>query len=460
MPAVDLFMQRRRFVFVEQNSSREVHSVFGSVIDQSNVQPVTVCIDSLSAVDLTDQDFLFLVLPQPGSWISHIQRIKSKLTRLPIAAIVQDISPSDIGFLSEANIRDIIVLPIAPEGLKERLNGILTNSELSGIVKLEEELFLKFGMDMIAGEAECFVPVVRQIPVAGCSDAPVLIYGETGTGKELFARAIHYLGHRSSKPFIPVNCGAIPESLFENELFGHRRGAYTGASADELGLISEAEGGTLFLDEINTLSNSSQVKLLRFLEDKTYRALGSSKYIQSNLRIISATNVDMDAAVKTKEFRQDLLYRINVLSIQIPSLRDRSGDVPILARHFLKKHEKISRRGPMFFSEEALRKLSKFSWPGNVRELENVVEKLMVMSNSNIIRPDEIQLPGKETSVEGRSFREERERVIRDFEVGYLRKILDENQWNVTRAAQQAHVDRRSFQRLLRKYDLAGAGIT
>ncbi len=453
------FMQRQRFVFVEQDLTGEVPSVFTSVLEHFNVQVTKVCIDSLPSTDLTDQDFLFFVLPQPKASIAHIKSIRGKLKRLPIAAVVQEINPAEIAFISDADIHDIIVLPLTPDELKERLNETMINRDLSDIKRLEHELFIKLGMDMVVGEAKCFIPVVRQIPVAGCSDAPVLIYGETGTGKELFARAIHYLGHRSSKPFVPVNCGAIPENLFENELFGHRRGAYTGASADEAGLISEAEGGTLFLDEINTLSNSSQVKLLRFLEDKTYRALGSSKYVQGNVRIISATNVDLNEAVGAKEFRQDLLYRINVISLQIPPLRDRSGDVPVLARHFLKKHEKSSHRGPVFFSDEALLKLSSFSWPGNVRELENVVEKLMVMSNSNVIRPEEILLPGNETSVETWPFREARERVIRNFEVDYLKRILVQNKWNVTRAAQQAHVDRRSFQRLLRKYDLASAGI-
>src|SRR4051812_13996575 len=224
------------------------------------------------------------------------------------------------------------------------------------------------------GESPAFLKTAGKIPPLAHARAPVVILGETGTGKELFARAIHYQGPRHGKPFIPVNCGALPDHLFENELFGHVKGAFTDASSNQNGLIMEAAGGTLFLDEVATLSQPAQIKLLRFLQDGECRLLGSARSMIVDVRIVAATNADLKTKVAEKVFREDLYHRLNVLSLNIPPLRERGGDVALLATHFL-DHYSREQQGvkPARFSSGAIEKLMCYSWPGNVRELEAVV---------------------------------------------------------------------------------------
>ena len=214
----------------------------------------------------------------------------------------------------------------------------------------------------------------------------MLVLGETGTGKEVVGRAIHYLSPRAGKPFVPVNCGAIPVELVENELFGHERGAFTGATGSRDGLIQEAEQGTLFLDEVNALPLMAQVKLLRFLQSKEYRALGSTKSMQGDVRIIAASNADLEAEVAAGTMRRDLYYRLNVVPIVLPPLRTRSTDIILLARHFLAQYAAKLNSPAVAFSPEAERKLLLYSWPGNVRELEHVIERVVVFCTGKIIQ--------------------------------------------------------------------------
>src|SRR5262245_39266244 len=245
----------------------------------------------------------------------------------------------------------------------------------------------------IVGESPSFLRVIEQIPLLADCQATVLISGETGSGKEVMARAIHYQSPRSGKPFIPVNCGALPDHLFENELFGHAKGAYTDASSAQQGLIAEAEKGTLFLDEVDALSQSGQVKLLRFLQNGEYRALGSSRSLTANVRVIAATNADLLERVKAKLFREDLYYRLNALSVTIPPLRERTEDIVHLSNHFLTlyaKERNTERRG---ISGDALRKLMAYEWPGNVRELEGVVLSALVLTPSGTLQAKDINLP-------------------------------------------------------------------
>ncbi|KAA0242848.1 MAG: sigma-54-dependent Fis family transcriptional regulator [Candidatus Brocadia sp. AMX2] len=232
--------------------------------------------------------------------------------------------------------------------------------------------------------------MIEKIPSLAWSDATVMIYGETGTGKELIARAIHYNSHRHGKPFIPVNCGALPDHLIENELFGHAKGAFTDASTAEKGLIAEAEGGALFLDEVDTLSSSAQIKLLRFLQDKEYRHLGSSKSRGADVRVIAATNSNLWYLVETKRFREDLYYRLNVLSVTLPPLRERVSDIPLLAAHFLTRYAKQNRRGLLHLSGDAMQKLIHYPWSGNVRELEGVIQRAAVLCASSVLEPEDI----------------------------------------------------------------------
>lgn len=313
-----------------------------------------------------------------------------------------------------------------------------------------------FRVKGLVGESKDFLKTIEKIPILASSDATVLILGETGTGKELFARAIHYHGPRSGGPFIPVNCGALPEHLFENELFGHAKGAFTDAGAEQRGLLREAEGGTLFLDEVDALSPSAQIKLLRFLQDREYRPLGSSKSLRANVRILVATNRDVRRLVQEKLFRDDLYYRINALSLVLPPLRHRLEDIPALAKYFIARAERESGRVALQISSMALRKLAGHSWPGNARELETIIQRAATFCTSQTVDVEDIDLPGHEHSevLMECSLRNAKRQAVDQFERTYLINLLTVHHGNVSQAAKSACKERRAFQRLLRKHDL------
>lgn len=310
-------------------------------------------------------------------------------------------------------------------------------------------------LESLVGESECMLRLFEKIaPLSQCNEA-VLICGETGTGKEVVARAIHYRGLQQGKPFIPVNCGALPEHLFENELFGHARGAFTDASSAEKGLIAEAEGGTLFLDEVDSLTLAGQVKLLRFLENGEYRPLGSSQTRVARVRIIAATNADLRQRVKHRLFREDLYYRLNALTVSIPPLRERVEDIIHLARHFLARHAREQERVTREISSGALRKLMAYSWPGNVRELEGVILRALVLTSSRVLQSEDIDLPVDcPEEPEKTSLRQAKMSTIQAFERSYLTDLLATHRGNITQAAKAAGKARRTLQRLLRKYSL------
>ena len=316
---------------------------------------------------------------------------------------------------------------------------------------LDEQLAFK----QLIGKSVLFLEEIKKIPVIARCNSSVLISGETGTGKEVCAQNVHYLSPRAGAAFVPVNCGAIPVELAENELFGHKRGAFTGAAATKPGLIREAEGGTLFLDEVDSLPALVQVKLLRFLQEKTYRPLGSTKETQADVRIIAATGMDAEEAVKSRRLRQDLYYRLNVISLKLPPLRDRREDIPLLARHFLRKYVAELHKETEEFSPKALQKLIFYDWPGNVRELEHVIERAVVLSDRKIIREIDISLPQLDRKSESdESFKEAKERIVRQFERSYIQKLLLIHEGNISKAARAAKKHRRAFFQLIRKHEI------
>jgi DNA-binding NtrC family response regulator len=351
---------------------------------------------------------------------------------------------------------DFLSCPFSETDISLRIKRLLHRKTPTVAPLQAREIKQKLHLESLVGESECFLRVVEKIPPLAHSDATVVISGETGTGKELFARATHYHSPRQGKPFIPVNCGALPDHLFENELFGHARGAFTDAASAEKGLIAEAEGGTLFLDEIDTLSPSAQVKLLRFLQNGEYRPLGCSKSIVADVRIIAATNSDLRQRVALRLFREDLYYRLNALSLSIPPLRDRIADIGLLSSHFLAQYARQYSRESSDFSSEALQKMMVYAWPGNVRELEGVIQRAIILTSTSIIQAEDIDLPSASKPERGGSdlFREAKNRAIEQFERTYLISLLTAHQGNITRAAKSAGKERRSFQRLLRKYRL------
>jgi DNA-binding NtrC family response regulator len=287
------------------------------------------------------------------------------------------------------------------------------------------------------------------------TDATGLLVGETGTGKELFARAIHYLSSRKPGPFVPVNCGAVPDHLFENELFGHVRGAYTDARSNERGLLAYAENGTLFLDEVDALSASAQVKILRVLQEREYRPVGSAHTVAANIRFVAATNSHLQQRVESHQFREDLYFRLNVLSLRIPPLRERLEDMPALTAHYVREYASAHKRPVIGFDHSVVERLHSYHWPGNVRELQAVIQRAVLTARSSTLRAADLDLPdGIATPGAHLTMKAAKEVAVRHCERNYLSAVLSRCEGNVTQAAKLAGKERRSFQRLLRKYSI------
>jgi len=402
-------------------------------------------------------DLLLLCLrgESPGETERMLQDIlRQRLETTLILALENPGDHATAGWL-DARVADFVVAPFRECDLLPRLRRLrrTDGNERAGETAARE-LKARLGLEQLIGESPELLAVIRQIPkFVGC-DATVLLNGETGTGKEMFARAIHYLSSRAANPFIPVNCGAIPADLVENELFGHEPGAFTGAAAAASGLIAEAEGGTLFLDEIDTLPLVTQVKLLRFLQDHVYRPLGARKLCGANIRVVAASNAKLESAVRAGKFRADLFYRINVLSLSLPPLRERRQDIPLLARHFTSECAREMKLPAREISPAAMQKLMSYHWPGNVRELQNMVQRAVVLVDDNVIRPMDFDLPGEAAMLEAKSFKALKARVVEDFERSYLQQLLTAHDGNITQAARAADKNRRALWELLRKYQI------
>lgn len=303
--------------------------------------------------------------------------------------------------------------------------------------------------DVIIGASPAIERVLELLAVAAGSDITVLIQGESGTGKELVARAIHYTGQRASHPFITINCGAIPETLMEDELFGHVRGAYTDAHCDKKGVFEESDGGTLFFDEIGELYPSSQVKLLRVFQEREIRRLGETRNRQVDVRIIAATNKDLEQEIGRQRFREDLFHRINVMPIQLPPLRERLDDLPLLVDHFVRESNRELRRSIKGLTSRAHELLRDYSWPGNVRELDNRLKRAMVMARGEWIDADELAPFPATTSDENLpAFREAKA----TFEKDYVVRALRITRGNVAAAARLAAKDRKDFYDLMKRH--------
>jgi DNA-binding NtrC family response regulator len=311
--------------------------------------------------------------------------------------------------------------------------------------------------DVIIGSSAWTKELYERISMVAPTDVTVSITGESGTGKELVARTLHNLSPRYERPFVVVNCGAIPEALLEDELFGHVKGAFTDASRDREGLFAAADGGTLFLDEIGEMPPLLQVKLLRVLQSQEFRRIGDDRDIRVDVRVITATNRDLEKAVQSGAFRQDLYYRINVFPLNMPPLRERRDDIPLLAHHFLLKHrDKVGKRVEGF-TPPAMERLMTYHWPGNVRELENKVHHALVLAQGDRIRPEEIQLdvttgPASAPIDVSRPFRDMKREIVENFEREYTRELLRRHQGNLAAAARQARMDRKNLWALVKKY--------
>lgn len=370
---------------------------------------------------------------------------------LESSKIAVDADEAELDELLGQGVADFLLAPLRDSDELARVRRLL--NRIAQEQQAREALTEKLGLQQLIGESPAFVEETKKIPVLARSDTSVLISGETGTGKEMVARAIHYLSPRAGKSFVPVNCGAIPVELLENELFGHKSGAFTGAAGARDGLIREAEQGTIFLDEINCLPLLAQVKLLRFLQNKEYRPLGSTRVLTGDVRIIAASNANLETEVAAGTLRRDLYYRLNVVPIVLPPLRARSQDIILLARHFLAQYAAKANSPASSFSAAAERKLLLYDWPGNVRELEHVIERVVVLCTEEIIQEDDIILPGQ-ADVTRMSFQELKANMISQFESNYLQNVLTACRGNITKAAQVAQKERRTFWALVRKHNI------
>jgi DNA-binding NtrC family response regulator len=313
----------------------------------------------------------------------------------------------------------------------------------------------------LVGESAAFLEALALIRKVSVSDAPVLIQGETGTGKELAARAIHYLGSRRDAPFIPVNCGAVPDSLVEDEFFGHARGAFTDARDPRAGVIEQAEGGTLFLDELEALSPRGQVVLLRFLQDSVYRPVGGSTARRANVRVLGSSNADLAACVRQGTYRSDLLYRLSVLSLNLPPLRERPRDAVLLARRFIAKYAVQYATANRELDAASLRYLSLHDWPGNVRELENLVHRAMVVCDGPLLS---LSAAGGDVpplangigacALPNQQFRQAKARAIAQFERAYVTDLLRRTRGNISLAARLCGKERSRLGKLVKKHGL------
>ncbi|WP_380183625.1 two-component system response regulator GlrR [Kalamiella sp. sgz302252] len=304
--------------------------------------------------------------------------------------------------------------------------------------------------ESIVTRSPVMLRLLEQARMVAQSDVSVLINGQSGTGKEILAQAIHAASPRAGKAFIAINCGALPEQLLESELFGHAKGAFTGAVSQREGLFQAAEGGTLFLDEIGDMPQALQVKLLRVLQERKVRPLGSNRDLDINVRIISATHRDLPKAMEKKEFREDLYYRLNVVTLRIPALHERAEDIPLLANHLLKQAAERHKPFVRSFSTDAMKRLIAASWPGNVRQLVNVIEQCVALSSAPVIGEALVEqaLTGENTALP--TFAEARNQ----FELNYLRKLLQMTKGNVTHAARLAGRNRTEFYKLLSRHEL------
>ena len=393
-----------------------------------------------------------------------LSQIRSKWPNLPVV-IMSNHGTLDVAVrLMKEGATDFITKPLQANTTLPRIRQAIERAKLEReVVDLRTQLRnAKQLTHPLIGEAPAFRHVLDRLPLAARSNAPVLVGGETGTGKELIARALHEQSERNTGPFVAVNCGALPEALLESELFGHVKGAFTDAKSNKKGLVAEASDGTLFLDEIGDMPVPLQVKLLRFLQDSEIRPVGSNQAQKVNVRIIAATHRNLKEACTKGTFREDLYYRLNVVSLKLPSLHQRFVDLPLLADFILDKHTQDTSRAGLRLSVSATKKLMNYTWPGNIRELENVLHRAIIFSTGATIEPQAIEFdsPSPSSAVLGPDvdletpLTDAKEALISSFESSYIEAAIAASAGNISQAARRAGRDRKAFADLVRRYNI------
>jgi DNA-binding NtrC family response regulator len=406
--------------------------------------------EALEKLETYPFQLLFVDIKMPGmNGIELLEKVKEEYPDTLVIIITAYGSIESAVKAMRIGATDYLLKPFKPDQISLVMERISVQKKLVSqynYLKGRLEKITRF--DNIIGQAAEMERVFSLIPEVAQSDSSVLLFGETGTGKELVAKAIHAESRRSHLPFIAINCGAIPESLLESELFGHQKGVFTGATRARKGFLEVVSGGSLFLDEIGEISPKMQVDLLRVLEEKKITSIGSREPVEVDFRLISATRQDLKKNVAEGNFREDFFYRINVIIIEIPPLRKRKGDIPLLVEHFLKKYCQETTKYVDHVTHEAMELLKRYDWPGNVRELENAIERAVVLSKSRTLNVEDlsfIQPSGKPFS---------RTLSLREMEKAYIQQVLEENNWNVTQSAKILEINRVTLHKMMKRYHL------
>lgn len=417
--------------------------------------------DGETAVDAVKKEFYDFILMDIRmarmSGIDALKEIKKISPGIPVLIMTAYASVETAVDALKSGAYDYITKPLDTEKLKRIIASELEHSDLKQeVAVLKERLGDRFDLSNIIGKSRKMKEVFEILAMAAPSDATVLIKGESGTGKELIANAIHQNSPRAGNPFIKVNCAALPEPLLESELFGHERGAFTGAVSMRKGRFELADGGSIFLDEISEMSPAMQARLLRVLQEQEFDRVGGMKTVKVDVRVISATNKDLELEVKEGRFREDLFYRLNVISVPLPSLRERKEDIPVLAEHFLSVFSEKNRRVIKGFHPKTLDLFMRHDWPGNVRELENTIERCVIMTRSESISPGD--LPMNIQALSG-DLEEDNTGVrpgwsMREVERDLIIKTLEQTGGNKTKAAEILGINRKTLQNKLKEYQV------
>ena len=408
-----------------------------------------------------------LELFRPGTWdlvitdikmpgidgLEVLQQIKSSEPEIPVIMITA-FATVDMSIQAlRKGAYDMLTKPFEPDELLYRVRNALNHNELkTENLQLKEKLAGKFNFDNIIGASTILQQLLDKVKKVAVRDTSVLITGESGTGKELIAQAIHYNSPRRDKPFIAINCGAIPDSVLESELFGHKKGAFTGADSDKEGLLKAADGGTLFLDEIGNVPLAVQKTLLRFLQEQEFRRIGDTSATRVDVRLISATNSDLELEVQNGAFREDFFYRLNVINLHLPALRQRKADIPLLAAHFIALQNKKFKTTIKGLSADAQIAATEYSWPGNIRQLKNVIEACMTIETDQQISLETLaQFIETDTFIDTSN---DYNQALARFEIDYLKHLLTEAAGNVEEAAKKANMNMATIYRKMKKYGL------
>ena len=422
--------------------------------------------DSNEAAAVIEREMPYIILTDfamPGKSGLDILRIAKEIEPETIIILISGYAtiPSVVEAMKEGAF-DYLSKPFSAEQLKVAIERAVRHRSLAEENKfLRSQLAQGHEFDSMIGNSLTMRQIFDTIRKVAPTEANILISGESGTGKELVARSIHLNSKRGNKPFVPVDCASLPENLLESELFGHEKGTFTGADSTRPGLLEFANGGTFFLDEIGEMGINLQSKLLRVLQERQFRRVGGRKMLDIDIRIIAASNRDLEEGIKKGVFREDLYYRLNVIKISLPPLKERIGDIPLLADYFLQENRKNSSGVAQEFSTEAMALLEQYTWPGNVRELQNVVSRAIALSSGFYVMPEDLPEHIRKTSkasIEvikaGLPFKDAKKKWLVSFEKEYLADLLKNNGNNISRAAREAGIDRKTIHRLISKHKL------